>query len=56
VVDGITFLPASFHMHPKLDGFVEEAPRNAGQGRPVDWAFAEAIAFGSLVLEDVPVR
>jgi multifunctional 2-oxoglutarate metabolism enzyme len=56
VVDGITFLPASFHIHPKLDGFVKKRRDTLAKDGPVDWAFAEAIAFGSLVLENVPVR
>jgi 2-oxoglutarate decarboxylase len=56
VVDGITFLPSSFHIHPKLDGFVKKRRETLEKDGPVDWAFAEAIAFGSLVLEDVPVR
>jgi multifunctional 2-oxoglutarate metabolism enzyme len=56
VVDGITFLPASFHIHPKLDGFVKKRRETLANDGLVDWAFAEAIAFGSLVLEKVPVR
>jgi multifunctional 2-oxoglutarate metabolism enzyme len=56
VVDGITFLPSSFHIHPKLDGFVKKRRETLANDGPVDWAFAEAIAFGSLVLENVPVR
>ena len=56
VVDGITFLPASFHIHPKLDGFVKKRRDTLANDGLVDWAFAEAIAFGSLVLENVPVR
>jgi 2-oxoglutarate decarboxylase len=56
VVDGITFLPASFHIHPKLDGFVKKRRDTLAKDGPVDWAFAEAIAFGSLVLENIPVR
>jgi 2-oxoglutarate dehydrogenase E1 component len=56
VVDGITFLPASFHIHPKLEGFVKKRRDTLAQDGHVDWAFAEAIAFGSLVLEDIPVR
>jgi 2-oxoglutarate decarboxylase len=56
VVDGITFLPPSFHIHPKLDGFVKKRRETLAKDGPVDWAFAEAIAFGSLVLEGIPVR
>jgi 2-oxoglutarate decarboxylase len=56
VVDGITFTPSSFHIHPKLEGFVRKRRETLAKDGPVDWAFAEAIAFGSLVLEGIPVR
>ncbi len=56
VVDGITYLPSSFHIHPKLEGFVRKRRETLAKDGPVDWAFAEAIAFGSLVLEGIPVR
>ena len=56
VIDGITFLPPSFHMHPKLEGFVRKRRESLANNSPVDWAFAEAIAFGSLVLQGTPVR
>ncbi|HEX4137001.1 MAG TPA: multifunctional oxoglutarate decarboxylase/oxoglutarate dehydrogenase thiamine pyrophosphate-binding subunit/dihydrolipoyllysine-residue succinyltransferase subunit [Bryobacteraceae bacterium] len=56
VVDGITFLPSSFHIHPKLEGFIRKRRETLKNDGPVDWAFAEAIAFGSLVLEGIPVR
>ncbi|MEP6717317.1 MAG: multifunctional oxoglutarate decarboxylase/oxoglutarate dehydrogenase thiamine pyrophosphate-binding subunit/dihydrolipoyllysine-residue succinyltransferase subunit, partial [Terriglobia bacterium] len=56
VVDGITFLPPSFHLHPKLEGFVKKRRDTLANDGPVDWAYAEAIAFGALVVEGVPVR
>ncbi len=56
VVDGITFLPQSFHLHPKLETFIQKRRETLAKDGPVDWAYAEAIAFGSLVLEGVPVR
>jgi 2-oxoglutarate dehydrogenase E1 component len=55
-IAGITYLPAEFHLHPKLEGFVKKRKEALVSGAPVDWAFAEAIAFGSLVLEEIPVR
>jgi 2-oxoglutarate decarboxylase len=55
VVDGITTFPADFHLHPKLRNFVERR-KEVLEGAAVDWATAEAIAFGSLVLEGTPVR
>ncbi len=46
-----------------LSTFIPSSTGSSGNRRetlakdgPVDWAFAEAIAFGSLVLEGVPVR
>ena len=56
VVRGITHFPENFHLHPKLRGFVEKRRQSIESEGPVDWAFAEAIAFGSLVLEGTPIR
>ncbi|MES1258688.1 MAG: multifunctional oxoglutarate decarboxylase/oxoglutarate dehydrogenase thiamine pyrophosphate-binding subunit/dihydrolipoyllysine-residue succinyltransferase subunit, partial [Acidobacteriota bacterium] len=56
VVAGITHLPDTFHPHPKLEGFLRKRRENLSSNGPIDWAFAEAIAFGSLVLEGIPVR
>ena len=55
VVDGITTFPPSFHVHPKLEGFLKKRREILG-GAPIDWATAETLAFGSLVLERTPVR
>jgi 2-oxoglutarate dehydrogenase E1 component len=55
VVKGITTFPSDFHLHPKLRNFVEKR-REVLNGAPIDWAMAESIAFGSLVLEGTPVR
>src|SRR5579884_1335048 len=55
IVSGITSFPADFHVHPKLRGFLDKR-RHALAGGPIDWATAEALAFGSLVLEGTPVR
>jgi 2-oxoglutarate dehydrogenase E1 component len=55
VIEGITRFPPDFHVHPKLDKFLEKR-KDALTGAPVDWALAETLAFGSLVLEGTPVR
>jgi 2-oxoglutarate dehydrogenase E1 component len=55
-VEGITSLPASFHLHPKLEGFIRKRRETLASNGPVDWAYAEAIAYGSLILEGIPVR
>ncbi len=56
VVDGLTRFPDDFHLHPKLRGFVERRREAFEKGGPIDWSFAETLAFGSLVLEGTPVR
>jgi multifunctional 2-oxoglutarate metabolism enzyme len=49
-------VPEGFEMHPKLLPFVRErAELLEGKG-DVDWATGEALAFGTLLLEGVPVR
>ena len=56
VIHGSTHFPESFHLHPKLRGFVEKRRDAAAKGGNIDWAFGEALAFGTLVLEGTPVR
>jgi 2-oxoglutarate dehydrogenase E1 component len=55
VIEAITTVPDGFNLHPKLKNFIQRR-RQALDGGPVDWAFAEALAFGTLVLEGTPVR
>ena len=55
VIRGVTELPPDFRLHPKLRSFLERR-RAVLDGSPMDWATAEALAFGSLVLEGTPVR
>ncbi|HBY61817.1 MAG TPA: multifunctional oxoglutarate decarboxylase/oxoglutarate dehydrogenase thiamine pyrophosphate-binding subunit/dihydrolipoyllysine-residue succinyltransferase subunit, partial [Solibacterales bacterium] len=55
VVKGITTFPGDFAVHPKLKAFVDKR-KQLFEGIPVDWAFGEALAFGSLALEGTPVR
>src|SRR5579883_3405707 len=56
VVRGITQFPADFHLHPKLRRFIENRREAIAKDAPIDWAFGEAMAFGTLVLEGTPVR
>ncbi len=55
LLDAVTLFPEDFHLHPKLARMVERR-RSAHQGANVDWALAETLAFGSLLLEGTPVR
>lgn len=45
-------IPENFSLHPKLIKWVEER----ASSEKIDWAFAEALALGSLLLENHPVR
>ena len=55
VIEGCTSLPEDFHLHPKLQGLLDKR-REVLKGAPIDWGFAETLAFGTLVLEGTPVR
>ena len=56
IVAGITRFPDDFHLHPKLRGFVERRREAIEKNLPIDWAFGEALAFGSLALQGTRVR
>ncbi len=52
----ITTVPPDFHAHPKVRRGLEQRLEMARGDRPVDFGMAEALAFGSLLVEGVPVR
>ncbi len=52
----LTELPAGFRAPPKVLRGLEERRASCLGERPVDWSTAEALAFGSLLAEGVPVR
>jgi 2-oxoglutarate dehydrogenase E1 component len=52
----ITQVPDGFHTHPKVQKGLEQRRQMAQGRRPVDWGGAEALAFGSLLVQGVPVR
>jgi 2-oxoglutarate dehydrogenase E1 component len=47
--------PPGFTVHPKLDRQLQ-AHRQLYEGGEVDWSLAEALAFGSVLLEGIDVR
>ncbi|GIU86785.1 MAG: hypothetical protein KatS3mg009_1300 [Acidimicrobiia bacterium] len=55
VVDALVTFPPGFAVHPKLDRILQ-ARRDQFEHDQVDWALAEALAFGSLLQEGTPVR
>jgi 2-oxoglutarate dehydrogenase E1 component len=55
VLDGLTHWPDDFTVNPKLERQLL-ARRTMVERDEIDWALAEALSFGSLVLEGTPVR
>ncbi|WP_455383201.1 2-oxoglutarate dehydrogenase E1 component, partial [Salinispira pacifica] len=49
-------VPDEFSLHPKLKRFVAEREKRIEEGTGFDWAFAESLSFGSLLLEGHPIR
>jgi 2-oxoglutarate dehydrogenase E1 component len=56
VIAGLTKVPANFKLNPKIKRFLENRAQAHKEGGPVDWGFGEALAFGTLLLEGIPVR
>ncbi len=53
----LTLTPNDFHVHPILaKRFIPRRIEALENGKGIDWAFAESLAFGSLLLEGTPVR
>lgn len=52
----IAVVPQDFHVNPKMVGQLARRAKMGSGELPIDWAFAEAIAFGSLVIDGTRVR
>ncbi|MEW1806083.1 multifunctional oxoglutarate decarboxylase/oxoglutarate dehydrogenase thiamine pyrophosphate-binding subunit/dihydrolipoyllysine-residue succinyltransferase subunit [Pseudarthrobacter sp. NPDC080039] len=48
-------IPDGFTVHPKLKQLLEKREQMSREGG-IDWGFGEIAAFGSLIMEGVPVR
>ncbi len=56
VTRALTTLPPGFSINPKLQRILDERALLLEGDTRIDWAFAEALAFGTLVAEGTPVR
>ncbi len=57
IVRGLTSVPEDFKVLPKVKRLLLDRRRAIfDNGGPYDWAYAEALAFGSLLVEGAPVR
>ncbi len=53
----LTTVPPNFKLNPTLEKrFLPRRVEAMNNGGPIDWAMAESLAFGSLLLEGTPVR
>ena len=52
----VSAVPAEFNLHPRLNRVLGARQKMTESGDKIDWAMAEALAFGSLLLEGNAVR
>jgi 2-oxoglutarate dehydrogenase E1 component len=56
ITQALTRVPQNFELNPKIGKLLEARLNEMRSRQPIDWAFAEALAFGTLLLEGTPVR
>lgn len=56
VSETISLVPEGFNINPKMVGQLARRAKMGSGEVPMDWGFAEAIAFGSLVMEGKRIR
>ena len=56
IAEKIAVVPQDFNVNPKMVGQLARRAKMGSGAAPIDWAFAEAIAFGSLVIDGTRVR
>lgn len=56
ISDKISLVPEGFNINPKMVGQLARRAKMGDGEVPMDWGFAEAMSFGSLVVEGYPVR
>lgn len=54
--DAMGRMPEGFHVNPKIERLIGGRVKAIESMGMVDWAFAETLAFGSLLVENTPVR
>ncbi len=56
ISDGMARVPEGFHVNPKIERLIAVRTKAMDSKGSIDWAFAESLAFGSLLMEKTPVR
>jgi 2-oxoglutarate dehydrogenase E1 component len=52
----LTTLPDGFQLHPRVERIVEDRKKMAAGEIPIDWGFAETMAFATLIAEGSRLR
>ena len=52
----ITAEPEAFALNPKIQRLIRQRREMIDGERPVDWGMAETLAYGTLLVENIPVR
>lgn len=52
----LSVVPEGFSLHPKLIPLIKERKEMAFGEKPIDWGMGETLAYGTLLLEGVPIR
>ncbi|MFM2130597.1 MAG: 2-oxoglutarate dehydrogenase subunit, partial [Pseudomonadota bacterium] len=53
---GLVKVPEGFNVHPRIQRILKQKEEMIETGKELDWATAEALAFGTLLIEGTPVR
>jgi 2-oxoglutarate dehydrogenase E1 component len=56
IAEAIATVPPGFHINPKIERAIAGRVKAMESKGAIDWAFAEALAFGTLLAEKTPVR
>lgn len=56
LTEKLVHAPAGFHVHPKIVKLLEQRAEMGHGKRAIDYGCAEALAFGSVLLEGNPIR
>ncbi len=56
ITERLAQVPPNFTVNPKLSRLIAGRVKTIEAKETLDWAFAEILSFGSLILENIPVR
>ena len=52
----LTSEPPNFNLNPKIKRLIKQRREMVEGKRPIDWGLAEALAFGTLLIDNIPIR